>query len=91
MRKLWKHLKESKLTLDYIIVCLGLVLITFLVLTLLNPKNSLYVVFAFATAGLINILNGMKIGKDKKRRNMGLTYILFGVVLFIIGCIAMLY
>lgn len=85
MNRFIQKVKDLKLTYDIIITVLGIVLIVFLVLIFRNPKNNFFTLVAFVSAGGINILNGLKIVKDKKKRNMGVSYILFGIVIMFLG------
>jgi uncharacterized membrane protein HdeD (DUF308 family) len=73
------------MTYDIVIVLCGILLIVFLVLTLTHPKNSFFMLAAFAAGGLINVLNGFKIIKDKKKRSMAISYIFFGIILLFLG------
>ncbi|NLP35593.1 MAG: hypothetical protein GX359_10485 [Clostridiales bacterium] len=85
MDKIKKLIREFSLSLDIINVLLGILLMIFLILIFTIPHNSLLLFMAFATGGIMNIVNGLKYKKDPKRRNMGMLFILFGFIVIFIG------
>ena len=85
MKKLRNLLKEYRMTYDIVIVLCGILLIVFLLLTLTHPKNRFFMLAAFASGGLVNALNGLKLIKDKKKRSMAISYIFFGIILIFLG------
>lgn len=85
MRKFFTKLRELHLTYDTIIAFLGLLLVIFLGLTFAYPKNRIFLYAAFSAGGTINIINGLKIVNDKNKRNMGISYIFFGIIIILLG------
>jgi apolipoprotein N-acyltransferase len=67
------------------IVLCGILLVVFLILTLTHPGNSFFMLTAFAAGGLINVLNGLKILRDKKKQSMAISYIFFGIIVVLLG------
>lgn len=91
MRKLLQRLKELHLSYDRISAYLGILLVVLLVLNFLYPNRAFLLIAVFSAGGLINVLNGLKIVKDKKKRNMGMSYIFFGILILIIGFLTIRY
>ena len=85
MDKLKKLIKDFSLSYDVINLLLGMVLLVFLILVFRHPSNRLFLFIAFASGGLMNIVNGLKFKKDLKRKNMGMSFILFGMIVILIG------
>lgn len=85
MTKLLKYLKDIHLNYDVMIMFSGIALVAFIILTFINPGSRLVLLAAFVSGGLLNIFNGLKIVNDKKRRNMGMSYIFFGIIIIVIG------
>lgn len=85
MNKLIKFLKEFALLYDVIITILGIVLIISVLLAFQNPSNHYVVFAAFTAGGLINVFNGLKLLKDSKKKNMGMSSILFGIIIIFAG------
>jgi uncharacterized membrane protein len=85
MKKFFVKLKELHLAYDTIIAALGILLVIFLGLTFAYPKNRIFLYTAFTAGGLINIMNGLKIVNDKKKRTMGISYIFFGIIIILLG------
>lgn len=85
MRKLLQRLKELHLSYDRINAYLCIVLVGLLVLNFLYPDQVLLLFAAFAAGGLINVVYGFKFVKNKNKRNMGISYIFFGVLIILIG------
>jgi uncharacterized membrane protein len=85
MNKFFAKLKELHLTYDAVIAVLGIVLVIFLALTFIYPKNLIFLYTAFMAGGLINIANGIKIVNDTKKRSMGISYIFFGIIIILLG------
>ena len=85
MKKLLKYLKDIHLNYDVMIIFLGIALVVLLILTFINPGSRLIMLAAFVSGGLLNVINGLKIVNDKNRRNMGMSYIFFGILIIVIG------
>lgn len=85
MRKLLQRLKELQLSYDRINAYLGILLVVLLVLNFVYPNRAFLLIAAFSAGGLINVMNGLKVIKDKSKRNMGVSYIFFGILIILIG------
>lgn len=85
MDRLKKLLKDSSLKNDVINTLLGVALIVSLILMFLNPTNQIAILFACMTGGLINIMNGLKLTKDPKKKTTGMTYLMMGGILIAMG------
>ena len=85
MNKLIKFLKEFALLYDVIITLLGIILIISVFLAFQNPGNHYAVFSAFTAGGLTNVFNGLKLMKDTKKKNMGMSSILFGIIIIFAG------
>lgn len=85
MSKLLKRLMKNNLIMDTINVILGIALIVFVFLLALFPNNQYILLIAITIGGLMNISNGVKMIKQKKKSNMGMTFLMMGVMLIILG------
>jgi hypothetical protein len=85
MDKLIKRMKELSLSYDIMNTVLGILLLIFLFLGFRHPQNSLFLMIAFAVGGAMNVVNGLKYKKDPKRKNLGIPFILFGIIVIFIG------
>lgn len=85
MDKQIKRMKELSLSYDVINTVLGIVLLIFLFLVFRHPQNSLYLILAFTVGGAMNIVNGLKYRKDPKRKNLGVPFVLFGIIVIMLG------
>ncbi|MBE5966759.1 MAG: hypothetical protein E7255_07295 [Lachnospiraceae bacterium] len=85
MDKLKKLIKEFSLSYDVINLLLGTVLLIFLVLVFRYPGNRLFLLIAFTSGGFMNIINGLKFKKNSKKKSMGMSFILFGMMVIFIG------
>ncbi len=84
--KTFRHLlKEFKLHYDMAISLLGLALVAIIFLLFKYPQNRYLLLAAFVSGGLLNAVNGLKIMKDPKKKNMGMSYLLMGLILIFIG------
>ncbi len=89
MRKWIQKLKENKLLLDGINVVVGLfMIIAMIVLFTTGSVISMFVVIW--AAGIINIMNGMKMLGKKNQRMMGQSMIFFGGLIIVAGTILMI-
>lgn len=93
MNKFKKQLEEyssrnSQFNLvDLINTIVGVALIVSLVLIFQHPTNRYAILAACLSGGLVNILSGIKQMKDPKRRMTGLTFIMMGVIVIVLGFI----
>jgi hypothetical protein len=93
MNKIKKQLEEASFgnnkinILDLINTVVGVALIVSLILIFQNPTNRYAILAACISGGLVNILNGVKQVKDPKRKMSGLTFIMMGVIVIVLGFI----
>ncbi len=83
MGKLVKRLKELHLSYDRISRYLSILLVPLLLLNFLYPGQVFLLIAAFMIAGLIYVMNGLKVVKEKKQ-NVGISYIFFGILIILI-------
>ncbi len=79
----WKILGKS----DIINVIAGVALIVSLIFIYQNQYNKIAILTACIAGGLMNIMNGVKTMKDPKSKTTGMTYLMMGVVLIVLGLI----
>ncbi len=93
MNKFKKQLEEyssgnNKVNIiDLINTVVGIALMVSLILIFQNPTNRYAIMAACISGGIVNILNGVKQTKDPKRKMTGLTFIMMGVIVIILGFI----
>jgi hypothetical protein len=79
---------SSKINLlDLINTIVGIVLIVSVILIFQNPMNRYAILAACISGGLVNILNGVKQMNDPKRKTTGLTFLMMGVIVIVLGFI----
>lgn len=88
MKKLRQLIKDFSILYDIINSLLGIALIVLLILIFRNPHHRYVVMSAFAVGGLMNVISGLKIINDPMKKNMGVSFILLGIILIFIGVIA---
>ena len=80
--------KNNRISLvDLINILVGVALIVSLILIFQHPTNRYAILVACLSGGTMNILNGMKLMKDPKRKMTGLTYVMMGVIVIFLGFI----
>ncbi len=87
MDKLKKLLKEFSLKSDVINTLVGIVLIVSLILIFRNPYNQYAILAACIAGGLMNIMNGLKLMKDPKKKTAGMPFLMMGSIVIILGFI----
>ena len=89
LKKLLKFLKNKEAVLDAANVILGLLMLTALVVFWKTGNTvSMYVIIF--SGGFMNLCNGYRYIKQKKRKNMGQSMILLGVIILVLGIVVML-
>lgn len=81
-----KSVKEQKLLKDIINVILGIVVIVFIILFLLNPQKVYFLPIALFVGGGMNIMNGILYAKNKEK-SKSISYLLIGLIVIIIAVI----
>jgi hypothetical protein len=87
MKELKKLLNVISLKSNIINTFLGMILIISVILIYLNPLNKPAILVACAAGGFMNMLSGMKLMKDPVRKTTGMTFLMTGVVLIVLGYI----
>jgi len=84
----WKKL-SGKVTdkSDKLNMLLGVVLIAALIFVYRNPYNKVAILAGCIAGGLMNILSGIKTMKNPKRKTTGMSYIMMGIILILLGCL----
>lgn len=72
---------------DAISLLLGVALIVLLILIKTVPGNKLVLLGAFLLGGLLNISNGLKFSSDQKKKNLGRSSIMLGVIIIFLGMV----
>jgi hypothetical protein len=80
-----KLLEKFTLKSDIINLILGIALIVSLILIYQNPMNKYAILAACISGGLMNIMNGMKLMKDPKKRTSGITFVMMGIIVLFLG------
>ncbi|MBE5960013.1 MAG: hypothetical protein E7256_01290 [Lachnospiraceae bacterium] len=87
MKKLMRFLKDKNLVLDTVNIIISILLLIFIVLIFINPSNPLYMLGTVLLGGFMNMLNGLKHirGTNRSKKNMGMSMILVGAIIMILG------
>ena len=85
MDKRKKLLEKFTLKSDIINLILGIALIVSLILIYQNPMNKYAILAACISGGLMNIMNGMKLMKDPKKKTSGMTFVMMGIIVLFLG------
>jgi len=85
MKKILELLNDLSFLLDIINTVLGIILIILIVLILQHPYSNFMFTAAFIVGGSMNILNGVKLLKDPKKKSIGLSFLLMGIIIIFIG------
>ena len=86
MKKFLEKLKQNNLLLDGANVVAGIVMMAAFVLFIIT-KAWLALLFVVWSAGVINIVNGMKTMRKKGKQTLGQSMLLFGVIILFGGTI----
>jgi hypothetical protein len=84
LKKLMKVLTLKSYIINTV---LGILLIIALVFIYKDPYNKHAFLLASSAGGLINIINGIKIIKDPVKKMTGMTFLMTGVFIIVIGYI----
>jgi hypothetical protein len=87
VERLKKLLKEFSLKRDIVNSIIGLALVVSIILIFQNPNNPYAIMLACAAGGLMNIMNGLNMIKDPKKKMMGMSFIMMGIILATLGFI----
>ncbi len=85
MNKINKLLEKFSFKVEIHNIIMGIALIVSLFFVFNNPSNPIALLAACISAGLINIFNGLKTMKDPKRKTMGMSYLMMGIIIIILG------
>lgn len=90
MNRLKKFHNKRHPTYDLVNTLLGVLLLILLMLIFVYPSSRYLSLGVFFAGGSMNILNGLKSMKDPKRKTMGMSFILFGMIIIFIGIFTVL-
>lgn len=85
MDRMKKLIEALSLKINILNIIVGIAFMLSLILIFLEPDNKFAVLSACIAGGFINILNGLKIWKDPKRKTMGLSYVMMGIIIIVLG------
>jgi hypothetical protein len=80
-----KLFEKFTLKSDVINLLVGIILIASLILIYQNPLNKYAILAACTSGGLMNIMNGMKLMKDPKKKTTAMTFLMMGGIVIFLG------
>lgn len=90
-----RHRSPRNITLimDWVHIILGALIVVMAVLAFLNPEGNMFLFpLIFLLAALLNLLNGIhrfkQSGRDKKKKALGIGYLVIAVLLLAISVIS---
>ncbi len=87
MKVLKKLVGKFSSKYDIMITLVGIALLILIVIIFLNPRNMTIILIACFACGSINILQGMKHMRDPKKRTTGMSYLMLGIIVIVVGFI----
>ena len=87
MNVIKKLLEKFSAKYDILITLVGVALLIIVVIIFMNPGNMTVILTACIACGTINILQGMKLMKDSKKRMTGTSYLCLGIIVIVVGFI----
>ena len=85
MNRLKKLFSDFSLRADIINIIIGIVLIVSLIFVFLNPYHRYAILTACLSGGLMNIMNGLKMLRDPKKKTLSMSFVMMGIVLIFLG------
>jgi 4-hydroxybenzoate polyprenyltransferase len=85
MNGLKKLIAKFSSMYDIIIALIGIALFIIVIIIFMNHQNLTVILIACIACGIINILQGLKMMKDPKKRMTGMSYLLLGIVIIVVG------
>lgn len=89
LKKLKKLFKNKEMINDTVNLILGLLMLTALLVFEITG-NTISMYFVIFSGGLMTLSNGYRLLKQKNKRQMGQSMILFGIVILFLGMIVVL-
>lgn len=89
MNGLKKRFKDIILIRKFFSASLGLVFVASLMILFQNPLNQYAVLAICISAGLMNVQNGIKYMEDSKKKTMGMTSLMMGAIVILLGFLIM--
>ena len=89
MNLLKKLLQEISIRNDLINLCIGIGLLISILLIFLLPNNPYPILSACIFGGCMNLMNGLRLMKEPARKMNGITFIMLGVIVMVLGFIIM--
>ena len=87
MNNLKKQLEKFLAKTNLANSIVGIALVVSLFYLFLNPMNSFAVLAACITGGFVNIANGYRQMKDPKRKTLGMSLIMMGIIIILLGLV----
>lgn len=84
-RQINKFLANILLKNNIIIALLGIILLGSIMVISKYPECRTAILASCISGGLINIMNGLRINKDPKRRTAGMPFIMLGAIIIVMG------
>ena len=82
-----KLLQEISIRNDIINLCIGIGLLISILFVFLLPQNPYPILSACFFGGAMNLMNGLRLMKEPLRRTNGITFIMLGVIVIVLGFI----
>jgi hypothetical protein len=79
---LFEKLKKKNIKINTV---LSIVLVLALFYYFLKPNSRYAILAACFAGGAINVINGRNMWKEPTKRSMGMSYVLFGVIIIALG------
>ncbi len=89
LKKFLKFVKNKEMILDTVNIVLGLLMLTALVV-FWKTGNKISMFTIIFSGGAMNLCNGYRYIKQKDRKQLGYSTILFGTVILVLGVILLL-
>ena len=83
-KNLLEKLKDKKININTV---LSIVLVIAIFYFFLKPNSRYAILAACFAGGLINVTNGMTMWRQPAKRTVGMSYLLFGVIIIAVGFI----
>jgi len=89
LKRIQNFLKNKEAVLDTANMILGLLMLTALVV-FWKTGNKLSMFLIIFCGGAMNLCNGFRYLRQKKRKQMGYSMILFGIVILVLGIVVLM-
>jgi flagellar basal body-associated protein FliL len=87
LNKFRKFIEELLKKTDIVVMILTIVLVISIFFVFQYPNDQWPIISACASGGLMNILTGLKQTKNPSKKSSGMTFVMLGVIIVILGFI----